>query len=138
MDVFAVPSSGPRFQERADTGQSPASDAFASLLGELKGNSPEVPAGRPSREEEPEELAADGGYLQDRDFDPFGPVTVPDGEYFMLGDWRTNSGDSRFQLGTIPEEDITGFTRAEVMGRHFRMLFLDAVQAAGKVAVAAD
>lgn len=61
MDIFAVPSSGPRFQERADTGQSPASDAFASLLGELKGNSPEVPAGRPSREEEPEELAADGG-----------------------------------------------------------------------------
>lgn len=56
----------------------------------------------------PEELAVDGGYLQDIDKDPFGPITVPEGEYFMLGDWRTNSGDSRFQMGTIPEEDITG------------------------------
>ena len=56
----------------------------------------------------PEELAEQGGYLQDVDRAPFGPVTVPEGEYFMMGDWRTNSGDSRFQMGTIPEEDITG------------------------------
>ena len=55
-----------------------------------------------------ESLASEGGYLQDVDLDPFGPLTVPEGEYFVLGDWRTNSGDSRFQLGTIPREDITG------------------------------
>lgn len=37
----------------------------------------------------------------------FGPVTVPRDHYFMMGDNRTNSRDSRF-IGPIPEDDVMG------------------------------
>lgn len=55
-----------------------------------------------------EDEIGDGGYLQARDLNDFGPVTVPIGEYFMMGDNRPNSADSRFRLGTIEDEDILG------------------------------
>lgn len=35
------------------------------------------------------------------------PVTVPKGSYFLLGDNRPNSNDSRY-IGTIKREDIDG------------------------------
>jgi signal peptidase I len=38
----------------------------------------------------------------------FPPVTIADGEYYVLGDNRGNSLDSRFSLGTIPEDNIIG------------------------------
>ncbi len=43
----------------------------------------------------------------------FGPLTVPEGNYFMMGDNRTNSADSRAHIGdefqgTIPEDHIRG------------------------------
>ncbi len=57
----------------------------------------------------PESPTTDGGYLSARDPNDFGPVTVPEGEYFMMGDNRPNSSDSRFpSLGTIPREQVIG------------------------------
>ena len=37
----------------------------------------------------------------------FGPVTVPAGQYFMMGDNRDNSHDSRY-FGFVPRQEIVG------------------------------
>jgi signal peptidase I len=37
----------------------------------------------------------------------YGPVTVPEGHYFMMGDNRDNSEDSRF-WGFLPREYVKG------------------------------
>ena len=43
----------------------------------------------------------------------FGPVTVPEGRYFVLGDHRNNSNDSRSQ-GAISRDMIIGHVRSVV------------------------
>jgi signal peptidase I len=43
--------------------------------------------------------------LESRDFPP---LVVPEEQYFVLGDNRGNSRDSRFGLGTIPEGNVIG------------------------------
>jgi signal peptidase I len=55
-----------------------------------------------------ESPTTEGGYLSARDLADFGPVTVPDGEFFMMGDNRPSSADSRSSLGTIPRDDLIG------------------------------
>lgn len=42
--------------------------------------------------------------------DEFGPVTVPEGNYFVMGDNRDNSMDSRF-WGFVPKDNIIAHAR---------------------------
>lgn len=51
-------------------------------------------------------------YVEHRSFESMAEITVPKDSYFVLGDNRTNSSDSRF-WGFVPEKNIIG--RASVV-----------------------
>lgn len=48
----------------------------------------------------------------------FAPVTVPAGQYLLLGDNRDNSKDSRY-IGMIPRELITGHARTVMLSLNY-------------------
>ena len=60
---------------------------------------------------EGERITLDEPYIQldgGENFRTFGPFTVPEDEFFVMGDNRNNSSDSRSSLGPIPREEIIG------------------------------
>ena len=59
-------------------------------------------------EELPEATTAEGGYLSARDGSFMAPIVVPEGEYFVMGDNRPRSSDSRSLLGTVEREQFIG------------------------------
>jgi len=60
------------------------------------------------------------GYPAMRDFPP---VRVPQGSYFVMGDNRDNSADSRY-IGFIPRDNITGKALAVVMSLNYNLYHL--------------
>lgn len=49
-----------------------------------------------------------GGYLSVRDRSDLPPTRIPRGEYFVMGDNRPRSSDSRSLLGTVSREQMIG------------------------------
>jgi signal peptidase I len=50
----------------------------------------------------------DEPYVHFDDGSDYGPITVPEGHLFFLGDNRPNSSDSRRSLGFVPESHVVG------------------------------
>jgi signal peptidase I len=53
----------------------------------------------------------------------FGPITVPAGQYFVMGDNRDNSRDSRW-IGCVPLDQIVGRSSRVAMSFDYQRYFL--------------
>jgi signal peptidase I len=53
----------------------------------------------------------------------YGPVTVPQGRYFMLGDNRDNSADSRY-IGFVPRNNIVGRSSRVILSLNYDNYYL--------------
>lgn len=56
-------------------------------------------------------------------YSSYGPVTVPAGQYLVLGDNRDNSEDSRF-IGFVPRAEIVGRTERVVVSFNYDNYYL--------------
>jgi signal peptidase I len=82
----------------------PEKDFIKRVIG-LPGDTIEVNRGKVFINNKP----IDEPYLNTQeDLSDFGPFKVPEGQFFMMGDNRANSQDSRSTLGPIPEDKIVG------------------------------
>ncbi|CAN5694489.1 signal peptidase I [soil metagenome] len=80
-------------------------DALIKRAVGLPGDNLEIRGGKLYLNGEPQEepyLKANAWYSS-----PFGPVTVPEGHFFAMGDNRMNSTDSR-SYGPVPEDHLIG------------------------------
>lgn len=65
----------------------------------------------------------DEPYIKSKEYGTFGPITVPDESFFVLGDFPSNSIDSR-QFGVIPMKNIVGRNMIIIYPlNHIKVLF---------------
>lgn len=82
-----------------------SSDDFIKRLIAMPGDKVEVK----NHETYVNDKKLDEPYIKEKSKDDFGPVVVPEGSLFVMGDNRNNSADSR-EWGFLPEQNVTGRT----------------------------